>query len=239
MTMLLGHGQPRYADRLDDLDKLWLLNKGCVLWFRGKTTIDFPILPPGVTATPIGTFSNDMILKNQRLIKTFNGSTNGISLTDDPNWDIGPTAWSIGAWVKFNTLNKYNPIIGQDNGGTSFWTIMLNDVNNISFLLYISGVITANFGVSSPPLAVFNRLDITNSGNSTPKIYWNSVQQTVNVHTAWSTSTAIATLLYVGSLNRSGYFSATNIKDLIFCKTTLEQSEISYIYNTTKKYLVH
>ena len=94
----------RYADRLDSIDINWLKNKNCVLWFRGKTTSDFPIIPSGVSVTPSGTWSNPVTLNNKRNLITFNGSSDYISIQDSNALELGSNDFTI-CWWEYRTLS--------------------------------------------------------------------------------------------------------------------------------------
>ena len=61
----------------------------CVMWWTGRDTsiLGFPIIPSGVTPTTGGTFSSDLNLGNNITLKTFNGSSNYITLTN--SWIMG------------------------------------------------------------------------------------------------------------------------------------------------------
>lgn len=76
----------------------------CVMHWTGndQTSNGFPILPTGVTVTPNGTWSNDLDLGNNKVLKTFDGSTNYISLTDNDAWDFDSNQdFTITFWAKY------------------------------------------------------------------------------------------------------------------------------------------
>lgn len=90
----------------------------CVLWWQGRdqTTTGFPILPSGVTATPAGTWTNDLNLGNSKILKTFNGSTNYVSLTDNASFDFGTGAYTICFWVTTSAIATGQRILAKGTG---------------------------------------------------------------------------------------------------------------------------
>lgn len=82
------------------------LFSNCVLWWTGQdqTSLGFPILPAGVTVTPNGTWSNDLNLGTSKTVKTFDGSTNYISLSDDTSWTFGTSDFSIVLWYRLSSI---------------------------------------------------------------------------------------------------------------------------------------
>jgi hypothetical protein len=232
----------RYADRLDEVDANWLLGKGCVLWYRGKTETDFPISPDGVTATPAGTWANDLTLNNGRKVKTFNGSTNYISLSDHASWAMFEGNLTITGWIYFGSVASAGRIIGQAVDVNTRWNLSWAISSNI---LAIYGIVssTVTFQYSYPFVPTINTwyyITVVKSGSSCV-MYLNAVPQTVTITQAWRNTTDIAAGLNIGRVWVSSWeYTNANIKDLMIIKgTALSAAEINYIYNTTKKYLVH
>lgn len=80
-----------------------------VLWWTGYdlTITGFPIIPAGVTPTPNGTWANDLSLGNNKICKTFNGSTNYISLNDNDAWYFGTGDFTVSFWTYYKTMTQY------------------------------------------------------------------------------------------------------------------------------------
>jgi hypothetical protein len=250
MTIIIPVGY-QFADRLNNLDKSWLLNKGCVLWFRGKTTTDFPILPSGVTATPSGTWTNDLTLNNRRIVKTFNGSDTGITYSTNSAWQLNGD-FTISFWIKI--------ITAPDSAWPSIWFgpiqnttryacinyetrssqgskrgIYLYAVDNSNSVL-IGTLDDANYITNW--VGSFHNVTFTRSG-TTIYLYKNAtLVTTTNSSIIISGTTQSQSLGFLWDGGNAWHINA-NIKDfLIFKGCALSQPEITYLYNTTKKYLV-
>lgn len=109
----------------------------CVLWWQGRdqTTTGFPILPSGVTATPAGTWANDLSLGNSKTLKTFNGSTNYISLTDNAAWYFGTGDCTICFWIYPNAMT--GAIMGQ-YADLYIKSFLVLNTNRITWRIYES-----------------------------------------------------------------------------------------------------
>ena len=90
------------------------LFSSAVLWWTGsdQTSLGFPILPAGVTVTPNGTWSNDLDLGTNRIVKRFTRTSNNyVSISDHSDWNFGSGNVSICYWMYLISINT-----SQENG---------------------------------------------------------------------------------------------------------------------------
>ncbi|MFA5760162.1 MAG: LamG-like jellyroll fold domain-containing protein [Dehalococcoidales bacterium] len=90
---------------------------GCVLHFTGvsETNLGFPIIPSGVTVTPAGTWSNPLDLGTNKILKTFDGSTNYIEVSDNAAWDFGSGDFTVCWWDRRSTTSLGETILSRDS----------------------------------------------------------------------------------------------------------------------------
>jgi hypothetical protein len=226
----------RYSDRLDSLDIDWLTGLGCVLWFRGKTETDCPIIPGGVSATPAGSWTSPLTLANGRTLVTFNGSTNYISLTDDAAWNLGTDDFTIGFWGKFAVNSARHGILEQYESGSKSLDITIEATNKLTLGIYNNSAYQILVYSAVISNATWYFAVIIKSGTTTTWYINGSASGTPQTGITGG-QIDLAAVLTIG-LGLSTY-SQGNIKDLFILKgTALTEAQITYIYNTTKKYLV-
>jgi len=225
----------RYSDRLDNIDIGWLQSKGCVLWFRGKNEVDFPILPGGVSATPSGTWASPLTLNNNRSLLTFNGTTNVISLTDSNAWMAYNGSLTICGWMRIATISSDFHFLQQFDTVSNFWQFYWSSSNGVYLQRYVSGVSNGTWYCGlTPSTDTWYHVAIIKSGTSTPAFYINNSQVSTTVSNAQTnTNQNISAPLSIHLTSQAG----GNIKDLIMCNTEISMGELTYIYNTSKRYL--
>jgi len=213
--------------------------KNCVIWWTGRdqTITGFPIIPAGVTVTPAGTFANDLNLGTNTIVKTFDGSTNSISLTDSTAWNIFEADFTITGWVKATTLPSATSrtICGQQiitGSNTDYWYL---DIFNASQLgITLKGKVSSAFTFSYYAYYAFNadtwyHFTIQRSGTSCI-VMIDAVSQSVGIEQAWTGTTDIAQPLFIG---RSTAFMYGNIKDFMIFTRALSQAEIMLVMRKT------
>lgn len=213
------------------------LFSSAVLWWPGsdQTSLGFPILPSGVTVTPNGTWSNDLDLGNNNSLKTFNGSTNYISLSDNDAWNFGSGDFTISLWYKPTsaTLTGTKGLMGQvpeDGGVTNTgWSILIESA--VPRFYYHNGTTCVGYSstCSSFIADVWYHISCIKT-SSTLYFFINGIScGSVALSTINNSSLAFL-------IGDTGYFSPVggNIKDLmIFKGRALTQPEIITIMRKT------
>jgi hypothetical protein len=247
MVIIRNVGVSRYADRLNELDINWLNSVNCKLWFRGKTTTDFPIIPVGVTATPSSNWGTSLSLANGRQVVTFNGTGSYVGLTANIA-DLFPYAgdFTCSVWVYLGDNRSIFPVFAQNNNGNASTQIYLDATNNSNARIIIlcsnsAGTTTAYYkhSLASPywALTTWTMVTVVRSG-STCLMYINAQSKSVDEMTPWGTITDPGFTNYIGKLVTNYWLAC--MKDLIILKgTALSADQITWLYNTTKKYLVN
>jgi len=210
------------------------LFRGAVLHWTGvsETNLGFPTLPDGVTVTPAGTWSNPLDLGTNKTLKTFNGSTNYISLTDNAAWDFWDADFSVCGWLRFSTVSSSNQIFAQQYNASNLIQMVWHQPSSILIIsAQNSGSWTFYYSIPfNPNIGSMYHITVIRSG-STCLIYANGVSQTVTVNTAWTGTNTIAAPFVIGT--RAGYFMNGNIKDFMIFTRALSQAEIMLIMRKT------
>jgi hypothetical protein len=202
-----------------------------------------------VTVTPNGTWANSLNLGNNVTLKTFDGSTNYISLLDDASWDFWIDAASISFWIKFNSIsagvifNVYSQYADSSNWASIYWQ---QSSGLLFFQRYVSGSSNGNHAVSlSPALGNWYHVAfVKSSATGTPSVYINGVLQVLSTSVAQTdSSTVFAAAALIGRNGAGTVFGNGNIKDLLIYKgKALAGAEIGAImkmsHPTTGKGLV-
>lgn len=211
-----------------------LLNS-CVLWYTGRseTNLGFPIMPVTVVVTPTGSWSNDLSLGNNKILKTFDGSTNYISLTDNAAWDLWTgTNATCCVWIKYANITSFKTIIQQKEDLDTYWYI--SGVPGISKLTLVGRATDASYAFYyecpfTQSSDTWYHVTIVKSGSSC-LMYINGVPQPVTATQTWSALSCNATL-DIG-LYATTYY-AGNIKDLMLYGRALTQVEITTLMRMT------
>lgn len=207
----------------------------CVLWWPGRleTTDGFIIKPTGVTATPNGTWSNDLDLGNNTSLKTFDGSTNYISLLDDPAWNLFSSDFTLSFWMKgsgsFPFIQETAGSGNVDtycsrlftNGGTIYHYVHNGTITNANYTHAISG-----FSSSAWYLITVIR------SSSVCYMYVNGAPVTVSIGTAYTgTFPNLTSPLYInyGATKVPTSYGSGNIKDLLMWTRALTLPEIKLL----------
>lgn len=211
----------------------------CVLWWQGRdqTTTGFPILPSGVTATPAGTWANDLSLGNNKTLKTFNGSTNYISLTDNDAWAMFEGDFTIMGWFRFPNRSQHHPILLQSPHGGAYWQYLVVSNGNIQLSGYaVDGSATVNFYYYYYYPTVDNvwyHISIQRYGTAC-LAHVNGISQTVSTEQAWRNTSNFASPLIIGANIPYLNYINGNIKDLMIWKgRALTQPEIKLLMQLT------
>jgi len=212
----------------------------CVLWWQGRdqTTTGFPILPAGVMVTPSGTWANDLSLGNNKTLKTFNGSTNYISLTDNDAWYFGTSPVTICCWIKSPTIPVIRYLIWQQTDRNNTFEVSLgNGYTRCASVVSGSYIFDINSGSGSIASNTWYHITFIRSGSS-QVIYIDGIQK-------GTTATSSAALInftgpfYIG-YEPNGYgipssYWYGNVKDLmIFKGRALTQPEIITLMRLTE-----
>jgi len=246
MIVSPGNGAVRTVDGFGEISIPWMQSLGCVLWYRGKTTTDFPILPSGTSATPTGTFGT-ISLDNQRTVTSFINSNNIISVTNNTDYDFGNSPFTICLWsYPISTSGDFVIGIARDSRTYSPYFIYGNNnypnSGDVSFNLYASNNGTSynlisglNFGVGTRNKWYF--LVMVRRSNGYIYCSCNDISGS-NQNLGTSSFAAGNNPLLIGSDGTT--YRNQGVKDLmIFKGVELSTDQLSYIYNTSKKYLVH
>jgi hypothetical protein len=203
------------------------LLSNCVLHWTGtdETINGFPIIPSGVTVTPAGTWSNPLDLGNNKILKTFNtaGVENYISLTDNTAWDLFGSNFTVGCWVRYDTIPINTPLVCQNTGSGSFWGIRIGSYDETHIYLSIYNVPDTNsyYHCDSVPrgLNTWYHMVVQRSGSEC-LMYIDGNSVTVTTGIAFGTITPIAGTLDIGRCVRgetTEYFSG-QMKDVFIWK---------------------
>jgi len=205
----------------DDYTKLLLHMDGVGQIFLDSPYNDFdefPIIPAGCTVTNFGTFRKVDLGNNQKVL-VFDGSTNYISLSDTDIWNLYENDFTIGFWIKLDSLtngavlSQYETgqrcvsLYGYLSATSRIELIGLLSNNNYSFDYYCS---------FTPTIGIWYYIVIVRKETSC-LIYINTISQTVTTLQEWRDVTNMNSPLYIGKTYNI-YNHNGNIKDLIIWK---------------------
>ena len=210
----------------------------CVLWWQGRdqTSLGFPILPAGVTATPAGSWT-DNTTGVTRSVKNFDGSTNYISLSDNDAWAMFEGDFTITGWFRLPNRSRHYGILSQALHGGAYWCYLFNTNGNIQLTGYAvdgSGVVNFAYYCSCPTNDnTWYHIVIQRYGTLC-LIYINGVSQSVATAQTWRNTSNFASPLVIGNnISYNDYLNG-NIKDLMIYKgRALTQPEIKLLMNRT------
>lgn len=194
----------------------------CVLWWQGRdeTTLGFPVLPAGVTSTPNGTWTSPLDLGTNKILKTFDGSSNYISLSDNSAWSIFLNDHTICMWIRFASVTEDKCIIGQYYNGQNYWMLKwYNDETVLQYYGMVSNSATFNYTnlATSFSTNTWYFFVIGRSGAS-GMCYINCINVPLTADTAWTAvETNIDAGLTIGKAASTIYTNG-NIKDLMIFK---------------------
>jgi len=208
--------------------------RSAILWWQGKnqTITGFPIIPAGVTVTPAGTFANDLNLGTNVTLKTFDGSTNYLSLTDSASWNIFGSDFAICTRIRFTDISATRSICGQYADVSNRWSLTYDQsVGKLYLYGCISGSGTFNYQCTfSPSINTWYDIVVERSGSSC-LMFIDGISQTVNAVTAFTGTTDVAAVLTIGLANTLYHYG--NIKDLMIFTRALSQPEIALVMRKT------
>ena len=214
------------------------LFSNCVLWWDGENeTVDgFPIIPSEVTPTPAGTWSNPLDLGTNKIIKTFDGSTNYIMLSDNAAWNIQPDDFTLMGWFRFDAINKNQTLMGQHTEAGGADNYMFLGWYPTSNIIYFEGKAggTVNWNYTAPLTAsatTWYHIVVIKSGTSCLMCV-NGSAISVTVGQAWRNTTDLSGYWIIG--RSTATYLKGNIKDLLIYKgRALSLPEIKLIMNRT------
>lgn len=224
------------------------LFRACVCWFTGysETNLGFPILPSGVTVTPSGTWTNDLSLGNNKSCKTFDGSTNYITVGTVSTFNflhqVGTTGkWTVAFWYRYTNRTSTVRILSSTPATTGYPGIYahLSASRVLSFgIAADTTTVCTSWNVQLSDDSNWHQLVITYdqslaSGNMLT--YLDSILVATDSKTANTPSTADAySIMRIGQNANGTNPMAGNLKDLMFFQNRiLNQVDITTLFRLT------
>lgn len=194
----------------------------------------FPILPAGVTITPIGTFAVQKLKNGCNSLK-FDGSTNYVSIADHAAWTVGAYNFTICLWAKFDAEDALRTLLhlfAATNSGIEIYLsasaklcLKVSDTSTAGNMVNITGSATI-------VAATWYHIAVVRNGSAFT-VYLNLVSDS----TGSSAATVINPTAIALGCRPSGtldQFMIGNIKDLmIFKGTALSLDQLGQIYDET------
>ncbi|MCB9358759.1 hypothetical protein H6503_02415 [Candidatus Woesearchaeota archaeon] len=167
---------------------------------------------------------------------SFDGSTSYLNITDTPLLDI-PSNISIQAWVNVSsTIGSVAGIVEKNNDGTGgraydlryesgYIVTTLNELcsGSTRWDVYASTMIDTD---------VFVHVVMTWDGSSSPKIYFDGVEQSLTTRSSGASSICDSSQpLSIGSKSNGGWLFKGNIDEVAIWNRTLNDTEVGLLYN--------
>jgi len=175
----------------------------------------FPIIPAGVTITPVGTIAGNK-LKSGRTNLYFDGITNAITLSDNESWDLWSGNCTLCGWIKFSTL-AVKVFFTQYVDASNYWQLAyIHSSLYIRLLITISGDAVAMFTCPwTPAINTWYHITVIRTGSSC-SMFINGLYVTTTSGTAFGTIPDLAGVLRIGMANTA--CTSQNFKDLMIFK---------------------
>ena len=137
------------------------------------------------------------------------GTTAYVTALDSDKWNFGTDDLTIDAQVKFNAINKRQPIVSQYEDATHYWSLELNSSNQLS-MIFINGSTVGRYIMSGASgFAVDTRYHVVFVRSGTGAyIFIDGISQALTEVTAFGTNDLgdLAASLYIGKVSVASFW---------------------------------